>query len=123
MIRYVLPALAVLAASVSEHEPAEPGNTVTCERAAHPAGPDSAVVIIRDLAFAPAALNVPVGTRVVWVNCENAGAVAHTTTTDASGWDSPVLDPGEAFSVEVPAGGHPYHCRLHPGMQASVTGT
>ena len=113
MIRYVLPALTVLAACVSEHGPEEPGPVALCERSTQPAGPDTAFVVIDNFAFVPATLNVPAGTRVVWINCEGG----------ASGWESPVLDPGEAFSIEVPAGDHPYHCRLHPGMQASVTGT
>lgn len=104
----------------SERGPSEPDETVTCERAELPPGPDSAFVIARDFAFHPAELRVPAGTRVVWISCEPEGTPAHTTTTDESGWDSPGLDPGETFSVQVEAGSHAYHCRPHPFMRGSV---
>ena len=104
----------------SEHDPAGPDDAVTCERAELPPGPDSAFVIARGFAFEPAELRVPAGTRVVWISCEPEGTPAHTTTSDAGEWDSPGLDPGETFSVEIEAGTHAYHCRPHPFMRGSV---
>ncbi|HET7603518.1 MAG TPA: cupredoxin domain-containing protein [Gemmatimonadales bacterium] len=113
-------ASAAVAACFSMHEPSTDEVGVSCERAAQPPGPDSAFVVIRDFAFQPAALTVPEGTTVIWVNCEDAeGTPGHTTTSDA--WDSPTLTPGQSFAVTPAAGSYPYHCRPHPFMEGSVT--
>jgi plastocyanin len=115
-------ASAAVAACFSMHEPSADVASVTCERAAQPAGPDTAFVTIRDFAFHPAALTVAEGTTVIWVNCEvDEGIPGHTTTSDA--WDSPTLTPGQSFSVVPAAGTHAYHCRPHPFMEGSVTVT
>ena len=82
----------------------------------------STVVVIRDFAFSPAAVSVPAGSKVTWVNCEPAGSVSHTSTADAGGWTSPLLAPGSTYTrVFDAAGANPYHCEPHPGMKGSVT--
>lgn len=84
---------------------------------AHAQAP-SAVTII-DFAFQPATLSVPVGTRLTWTN---TGQAPHTSTSQAGGWDSGRLMPGQTFSVTLAsAGTFVYQCTIHPAMQASVT--
>jgi plastocyanin len=78
-----------------------------------------AIVAIRDFAFHPAALSVPQGTTVTWINCEDA--TLHTTTSDTEVWDSGGLSPGETFTLEFNGtGAFPYHCTPHPFMEGSV---
>ena len=89
-----------------------------------PAGPVSAVAIpanastLGNRAFVPAELNVAPGTSVTWTNTD---AVAHTSTSDAAGWNSGAIAPGGRFSFTFQtAGTFPYHCAIHPGMVGTV---
>jgi len=89
-----------------------------------PGGPSASVAIpigaetLGNRAFAPDALSVAVGTTVTWTNSD---AVAHTSTSNAPGWNSGSIAPGGQFSVAFPtAGTFPYHCAIHPGMIGSV---
>lgn len=84
-------------------------------------GSVGAIVAIRGFAFHPAELKVPPGTRVTWVNCEDPDEPPHTSTSDAEGWSSPLLRPGESFThtFEEP-GEFGYHCAPHPFMEARV---
>ena len=112
---------AIATACFSEHEPELDEAAITCARAELPAGPDSAIVVIRGFRYEPAELAVPPGTRIVWINCEPAGTPGHTTTADDGTWDSPTLVPGEVFSAVLSlAGTYDYHCRPHPGIRGSV---
>ncbi|HYU08667.1 MAG TPA: cupredoxin family copper-binding protein [Gemmatimonadales bacterium] len=79
------------------------------------------IVAIRDFAFHPDSLAVPVGATVTWVNCEDVGQEPHTTTSDSAVWNSPDLNPGARFSHTFPAaGGFPYHCTPHPFMTGKI---
>ncbi|HEY6093133.1 MAG TPA: plastocyanin/azurin family copper-binding protein [Gemmatimonadales bacterium] len=73
------------------------------------------LVAIRDFAFHPDTLHVPVGATVTWVNCEDAGTEPHTTTSDTTGiWSSTDLAPGDRFTHTFPSQGtFPYHCIPH----------
>jgi plastocyanin len=73
-------------------------------------------VAIRDFAFAPNVILIPVGTTIRWTN---GGAAKHTVTSDTSLFGSGELDPGASFEYrfDVP-GTYGYHCALHP-----MTGT
>jgi plastocyanin len=85
------------------------------------AGTQANVVRIRDFAFGPAAISVPRGTTLTWVNCDPD---AHTTTSNTGVWDSEVLTQYTKFEHTFnTAGAFPYFCEIHPGMQASVTVT
>jgi plastocyanin len=100
---------------------------VSCDTNA-PAPPDNARLIrIRNFAFSPAQLNIPAGTTVWWINCENAGAGnAHTTTSNTGVWDSPLLQPAGVGTYSRRfdnAGAFPYHCTPHPNMTATITVT
>ena len=73
------------------------------------------LVALRDFAFHPDTLTVPVGATVTWVNCEDVGTEPHTTTSDTTGiWSSPDLNPGGRFShTFATPGPFPYHCIPH----------
>lgn len=114
-----------LSGCFSEHpSPTEPGEELTCADVP-PEGRSGAdpVVVIRDFAFHPEELTVSPGATVSWINCEDPGGAAHTTTSDAGLWDSGLLGPGGAevyrrtFQEE---GAFDYHCIPHPFMQARV---
>ena len=82
-----------------------------------------AVVVIRDFRFEPAELRVAPGTKVTWVNCEGAATqnVAHTTTADAGGWSSPLLQVKQTFTTSIAtAGTYDYHCTPHPSMRGRI---
>jgi plastocyanin len=90
-----------------------------------PGGPISAVAIqagaeaLGNRAYAPAELNVAVGTGVTWTNNDSEG---HTADSDAPGWNSEIIPPRGPFSVTFQAAGtFPYHCSIHPGMVSRVT--
>jgi len=73
------------------------------------------IVAIRDFAFHPDSLAVPIGATVTWINCETPPQEPHTTTSDSSGvWSSTDLNPGDRFSHTFPTPGpFPYHCIPH----------
>src|SRR5262245_38408696 len=69
-------------------------------------------------AFVPDELDIAAGTTVTWTNTD---AISHTTTSDASGWNSGIVGPGRQFSFAFPtAGTFTYHCDIHPGMVGKV---
>jgi plastocyanin len=76
------------------------------------------VVDIRDFRFEPTQLRVPVGATVTWTN---RGAIIHTSTSDAPGWDSGDIAPNASYSRPfAAAGSYAYHCEPHPTMQATI---
>ena len=84
-------------------------------------GSTQALVAIRGFAFSPDTVRVKRGTTVTWVNCENAGIDAHTSTSDTEIWDSPFLSPGETYSHTFDdAGQFGYFCTPHPFMRGAV---
>lgn len=89
-----------------------------------PGTPSSSVTIpmgastLGNKAFAPDDVNVAAGATVTWMNTD---AVSHTSTSDASGWDSGVVAPGGQFAVAFQTPGtFRYHCAIHPGMIGTV---
>jgi len=69
-------------------------------------------------AYAPDDLAVAVGTTVTWTNTDS---VAHTSTSDGSGWNSGTVSPGGQFSFAFQnVGTFSYHCAIHPGMVGTV---
>ena len=82
---------------------------------------DPCVVEIRDFTFEPSTLRVPAGATVTWVNNETQAGLAHTSTSDGSGWDSDFLSPGDSYARGFPSSGQfPYHCEPHPNMKATI---
>jgi|SRR5437899_2913985 len=89
-----------------------------------PGGPSSSVAIpvgaksLGNRAYTPDDLNVAVGTTVTWTNTDS---ISHTSTSDATGWNSGTVAPGGQFSFAFQtAGTFPYHCAIHPGMVGTV---
>jgi|GEM_PF-6331811 len=79
---------------------------------------DSVSVSAIDLDFAPRTVTVHPGDTVVWTN---AGAIPHTVTSAAAGFDSGLLVPGQTFAFTfTSAGTFAYVCTLHPGMAGTV---
>ena len=71
-----------------------------------------------DRAFQPDELDVAAGATVTWMNTDS---VAHTSTSDAAGWNSGTIAPGGQFSTTFQtAGTFSYHCAIHPGMIGKV---
>jgi plastocyanin len=87
--------------------------------AAQHASASSAVAVgIKEFAFAPAALTVPVGTTVTWTNHDEE---PHTVTSATGAFRSAGLSNEETFAQTFTRpGAYQYFCALHPHMKATV---
>jgi plastocyanin len=77
-------------------------------------------VVIDNFTFSPAALTVPSGTRVTWVNHDD---VPHTVTSPSKPriLDSPTLDTDDKFTFEFKDPGiYEYFCAVHPKMTGKI---
>jgi plastocyanin len=83
------------------------------------AGSKAESVSIRDFAFAPGNLQVPVGATVTWTNNDDA---PHTATAKDGSWDTGTLNKGEKKTITFDkAGEFEYYCKVHPNMIARLT--
>lgn len=80
---------------------------------------DRAQITIDNFSFGPAALTVPAGTTVIWVNRDD---VPHTVVTvEGKDFKSPVLDTDEQFRYMFAKPGiYTYFCSVHPKMTGKV---
>lgn len=93
----------------------------SCTANLDPGSFGSVVVAIQGFSFNPTPVQVPVGGKVTWINCEPEGTPSHTTTSDDGAWGSTLLDPGISYTVTFPSiGTFAYHCEPHPSMTAQV---
>ena len=78
--------------------------------------PSTHTITIEAVSYAPAALTVNVGDRIVWVNKD---PFPHTATSPAAGFDSKEIgaDAGSWTFTTQHAGDFPYVCTLHPTMK------
>ncbi len=108
------PRPAVAAAAPKLTAIARAGDTSNAQMVAEGGAP----VEIKNYAFLPATLTVPLGTTVTWTNRDDD---LHTVTSSEKAFASPGLDAGEAFSYtfSIP-GTYAYHCALHPHMTGVV---
>jgi len=84
-------------------------------------GATTALIALRGFAFQPDSIVVAPGTTVTWINCENDGVDAHTSTANSNAWQSPFLPPGATYSFTFNAAGRfDYHCIPHPFMHGVV---
>jgi len=75
-------------------------------------------VKIDNFSFGPAAITVPVGTTVTWINRDD---IPHTVVSDDKIFKSKVLDTDEKFSYTFSKPGtYPYFCSVHPKMTGKV---
>jgi plastocyanin len=110
----------LLAACFSERSTATGPTGGQCSLPLSPGVPGSTVIIIKNFAFQPSQVTVRSGASVSWVNCETDGT-PHTSTADQGTWNSPLLDPGIAFTFTAPAPGtYTYHCVPHPSMLGTL---
>lgn len=100
--------------------PAPPGPPPEGTAGAAEGGTGSAVevVVVENLEFGTARLEVAPGTTVRWVNRD---PVVHTATSDDGSWSSPAIEPDESWerTFEEP-GTYEYHCEPHPFMTGTV---
>ncbi len=83
-------------------------------------GTTGSSVNIKNLAFSPSTLTVPVGTTVTWTNDDG---MTHTVTSTSgpAGFDSGLMSSGSSFSHTFDqAGTYEYICTIHPSMQGQV---
>lgn len=112
--------LALAAACFSERGSVGPSGG-DCRVDLDPSQFGTTIVAIENFAFLPASVNVKVGGKVTWVNCEPPGTPAHTTTADGGAWGSALLDPGVTYTFTfATAGTYAYHCEPHPSMTGTV---
>jgi plastocyanin len=83
------------------------------------AAAESVAVEIKDFAFNPAEITVPVGDSVTWTNGD---AAPHTATgLDREALQSGAIAPGESFTQTFDtAGTIEYFCEFHPNMKGSI---
>ncbi len=92
-----------------------PTDTTT---AGEPGSEDAAVEVV-DLAYVPAAITVPLGTRVIWTN---TGVAPHTVTARDQSFTSELMETGDTYARVFDAPGRfEYFCTLHPDMVGWVT--
>lgn len=77
------------------------------------------MIIIKDFDFSPRDATITAGTRVTWVNEDEA---PHDATSDNDTWATKVLDDGESGSLSFSKPGvFDYRCSIHPYMEATLT--
>jgi plastocyanin len=75
-------------------------------------------IVIKDFAFSPADVTVAPGTKVTWINKDDA---PHTATSVDKKFNSGGLDTDDKFSfVFSDKGEYQYICSLHPQMKATI---
>ena len=75
-------------------------------------------VRIEGIVFQPAAITVPAGTTVVWVNYD---PVIHGVTANDGSFASELFGQGESFMATFAAPGvYEYFCPPHPGMVGTI---
>lgn len=90
---------------------------IACASSVH-AAPAAVTVPIRNFAFMPMEVDVPVGGSVTWKNMDGE---PHTVTSTDGVFKSGALDEGDSFTFRfTKAGTYPYICSIHPQMRAKV---
>ncbi len=82
------------------------------------AAPPPPVVVIKQMAFAPAELKVKAGTEVSW---RNEDGTVHIVTAEDGSFSSPGLDQGGVFKKTFgKPGTYSYTCEMHPFMSGKI---
>jgi plastocyanin len=94
------------------------GAAVCCAFYAAAAAPGEIRIGIDNFTFAPGAVTVPVGSKVVWVNADD---IPHSIVATAGTFHSAALDTDDVFSFPFnQAGTFEYFCGLHPQMTGII---
>jgi len=96
------------------------GTTAKTPQAASPEQPAKGEVqiVIENFAFSPADVTVAAGTKVTWINKDDA---PHTATSVDKKFNSGGLDTDDKFSfVFNDKGVYQYICTLHPQMKGTI---
>ena len=81
-------------------------------------GPGVNQVFIQGMAFNPSSISVSVNSSITWINKD---AVNHTVTSDTGLFTSGTLATDGTYSYTFTAAGtYSYHCKIHPGMTATI---
>ncbi len=81
-------------------------------------GIDANTVIVSGYTFSPDTIQVPVGTKVVWINLD---AADHTVTSTSPGiFDNPLPSLGTTSITFALPGRYDYICSIHPYMTGTV---
>jgi plastocyanin len=76
-------------------------------------------ISIENFVFVPAEVTISPGTKVTWINKDEA---PHTATSLDKKFNSGGMDTDDKFSfVFNEKGEYPYFCALHPHMKANIT--
>jgi plastocyanin len=70
--------------------------------------------------FSPNPATLPAGQMVVW---HNVDSITHRVVLNDGSLDTGNLDPGassQPMAINVPGGGDPYHCSIHPVMVGTL---
>ncbi|MFN8525083.1 MAG: cupredoxin family copper-binding protein [Chloroflexota bacterium] len=107
-----------LAAATVAKFPGKFGVQAAAPAAAPTASGAATTADIRQFAYQPKQLSVPVGATVTWTNQDGA---MHSITHDDAAFDSGLIGQGKTFSYTFnEAGQFGYHCTRHPSMTATV---
>ena len=75
-------------------------------------------VDIKDFAFSPVTITIPLGTTVTWTNNDS---VPHTVTSTTGIFDSGIMGQGKNFVYTFnESGTFEYYCAIHPYMKAQI---
>ncbi|HEY5340499.1 MAG TPA: cupredoxin family copper-binding protein [Candidatus Aquilonibacter sp.] len=86
---------------------------------AAPAAPATVTVHIKNFKFVPAALAVPAGSSVTFVNDDQE---PHTVTATDKSFDSEGLDASQTWThAFAKAGSFGYFCEMHPYMHGTIS--
>jgi len=81
-------------------------------------GENEVQIIIENFAYVPSEITVAPGTKVTWINKDEA---PHTATSIDQKFNSGGLDTDDKFSfVFNEKGDYQYFCTLHPHMKAQI---
>ena len=76
-------------------------------------------IVIENFVFVPSEVTITAGTKVTWINKDEA---PHTATSVDKKFNSGGMDTDDKFSfVFNDKGDYAYFCALHPHMKATIT--
>ena len=83
-------------------------------------GKNEIQIVIENFGYSPSDVTIAPGTKVTWINKDEAPHTATSTSPDKK-FNSGGLDTDDKFSfVFNDKGDYPYFCSLHPQMKATI---